>query len=65
MRQLWQTVQKRGRDELPHVQGRGGGREELPHAPGAAAAGAQEGGEELLHVQDQEGRLWGDTLRPK
>ena len=35
---------------------RGGGREEQPHFQGAAAAWAQQGGEELLHVQGQEGR---------
>ena len=34
---------------------RGGGREEQPHIQGAAAAWAQEGQEELLHVQGQEG----------
>ena len=35
---------------------RGGLREELPHAQGVVAARAQEGLEELLHVQGQEGR---------
>ena len=35
---------------------RGGGREELPHVQGAMAVRAQEGLEELLHVQGQEGR---------
>ena len=35
---------------------RGGGREEQPHIQGAAAARAQEGLEELLHIQGQEGR---------
>ena len=34
---------------------RGGGREEQPHVQGAVAALAQEGLEELLHVQGQEG----------
>ena len=33
-----------------------GDREEQPHVQGAAAAQAQEGQEELLHVQGQEGR---------
>ena len=58
-----------GREELPHVRGWGGGREELPHAPtpkargggqedqphvqGAMAAWAQEGLEELSHVEGQ------------
>ena len=40
---------------------RGGGRKEQPHIQGAVAAQAQEGLEELLHVQGQEGRRWGDT----
>ena len=34
----------------------GGGLEELPHVQGAVAAWVQEGQEELLHVQGQEGR---------
>ena len=34
---------------------RGGCREEQPHVQGAVAAQAQEGQEELLHVQGQEG----------
>ena len=33
---------------------RGGSQEEQPHIQGAAAAQAQEGQEELLHVQGQE-----------
>ena len=33
-------------------------REEQPHVQGAVAARAQEGQEELLHVQGQEGRLF-------
>ena len=36
---------------------RGGDQEELPHVQGEVAARAQEGLEELLHVQGQEG--WG------
>ena len=35
---------------------RGGGREDQPHVQGAVAARAQEGLEELSHVEDQEGR---------
>ena len=35
---------------------RRGGQEELPRVRGAVAAWAQEGLEELLHVQGQEGR---------
>ena len=34
---------------------RGGGQEEQPHIQGVAAVWAQEGREELLHVQGQEG----------
>ena len=59
-------------EELPRIQVRGGSREELPHAPtpeargcgwedqphvqGAFAAPAQEGLEELSHIEGQEGR---------
>ena len=39
---------------MPEV--RGGGQEELPKVWGAVAARAQEGQEELLHVQGQEGQ---------
>ena len=35
---------------------------EQPHIQGAVAAWVQEGQEELLHIQGQEGWLWGDTL---
>ena len=45
-----------GREEIPHAlkpEARGGGREELPHA---VAARAQEGLEELSHIEGQEGR---------
>ena len=40
---------------MPEV--RGSSREEQPHIQGAVAARAQEGLEELLHVQCQEGWL--------
>ena len=55
------TSEVRGgsREELPHSpmpEARGGGREEQPHIQGAVAARAQEGLEELFHVQGQEGR---------
>ena len=40
----------------PTSEVRGGGGEEQPHVQGAAAAQVQEGREELLHAQDQEGR---------
>ena len=59
------------REELPKSEVRGGGRQELPHAPTPEARGgsqedqtqvqrvvaarAQEGQEELLHVEGQEG----------
>ena len=36
---------------------RGGSQEELPHVPGVVAARVQEGREELLNVQGQEGQL--------
>ena len=42
-------------EELPPPEARGGGREEQPHVQGAVAAQAQEGLEELFHVQGQEG----------
>ena len=35
---------------------RGGGQEDQPHLQGAVAARAQEGLEELSHVEGQEGR---------
>ena len=53
-----------GWKELPHAWGQGRSGEEQPHVQGAAAAQAQEGREELLHVQGQEGRPWGDTPPP-
>ena len=40
---------------MPEV--RGSGQAELPHVQGAVDARAQEGQEELLHVQVQEGLL--------
>ena len=60
-----------GHEELPRVRGqgwlgghtphpkpkaKGSGREEQPHIQGAVAAQAQEGLEELSHVEGQEGR---------
>ena len=63
---------RNGREELPRVRGqgwrpggatprpkpeaRGGGREDQPHVQGAVAARAQEGLEEISHVEGQEGR---------
>ena len=49
-----------GWEELPHAptpKAGGGGREDQPHVQGAVAVRAQEGLEELLHVQGQEGWL--------
>ena len=48
-----------GREELPHAptpKARGGGRKEQPHVQGALASRAQEGLEELSHVEGQEGQ---------
>ena len=55
------TSEVRGgdREELPHTptpEARGGGQEEQPHFQGAVAAWAQEGLEELSHIEGQEGR---------
>ena len=52
-------VRGSGREELPHapkLEARGGGWEDQPHIQGAVAAWAQEGLEELSHVEGQEGR---------
>ena len=49
-----------GWEELPHApktEAKGGGGEEQPQVQGAVAARAQEGLEELSHVEGQEGRL--------
>ena len=61
-------LRRNGREDLPRVQVRGsdersypasevwgGSREELPHLQGAVAMRAQEGLEELAHVEGQEG----------
>ena len=44
------------REELPKSEVRGGGQEDQPHVQGAVAVQAQEGLEELSHVEGQEGR---------
>ena len=44
------------REELPKSEVRGGGREDQLHIQGGVAARAQEGLEELSHVEGQEGR---------
>ena len=49
---------RNGHEELPHAptpEARGGGREDQPHVQVAVAAWAQEGLEELSHVEGQEG----------
>ena len=46
---------RNGREELPKSEVRGGSQEEQPHIQGAVAARAQEGLEELSHVEGQEG----------
>ena len=48
-----------GLKDLPHTptpEAKGGGREEQPHIQGAVAACAQDGLEELSHVESQEGQ---------
>ena len=47
------------------TEARGSGREDQPHIQGAVAARAQEGLEELFHIEGQEGRQWGDTPHPR
>ena len=51
--------------KLPLAQVQGRSREEQPYVQGAAPVQVQEGWEELLHMQGQEGRPWGDTPRPR
>ena len=51
---------RNGQEELPHAptpEARGGGQEDQPHVQAAVAARAQEGLEELSHVEGQEGQL--------
>ena len=50
-------VRGSGQEELPHAGGQGLRREDQLHIQGAVAAQAQEGLEELSHVEGQEGRL--------
>ena len=52
-------VRDGGREELAHAptpEARGGGWEDQPHVQRAVAVQAQEGLEELSHVEGQEGR---------
>ena len=41
------------------------GQEDQPHVQGAVAVRAQDGLEELSHIEGQEGQQWGDTPRPR
>ena len=61
--QLWRTAQKRVQEELPLTQGQG--RQLRGATPRPRSSGFSEGREELLHVQGQEGRRWGDTPHPR
>ena len=56
---------RNGREELPKSEVRDGSQEEQPHIQGAVAARAQEGLEELSHVEGQEGWRGGDNPRPR
>ena len=47
---------RNGQEELPKSKVRAGSQEDQPHVQGALAAQAQEGLEELSHVEGQEGR---------
>ena len=68
--QLWYVTK-----DQPHTRGQGrqpggatqaGGQgRRLEELPRAVAARAQEGLEELCHIEGQEGRRWGDTPRPR
>ena len=51
----WNPRAAAGRSNLT-PEARGGGQEDQPHVQGAVAAQAQEGLEELSHVEGQEGR---------
>ena len=53
--QAWRPGAAAGRS-YPTLEARGSGREDQPHVQGAMAAQAQEGLEELSHVEGQEGR---------
>ena len=48
-------VRGSGQEELPHTQGQGWRLRGATHVQGVVAAWAQEGPEELLHFQGQEG----------
>ena len=64
----WETPEVRGGSQevaIPTSEVRGGSPKEQPNIQGAVAAQAQEGREEPLHVQGQEGWQWGDIPRPR
>ena len=52
--QSWTRLRDIHFHELPTPEVRGGGQEEQTHLQGAAAARAQEGWEELLHIEQHE-----------
>ena len=52
---LTSVVRGGGREELPNALGWGRWRTGAPHIQGAVAVWAQQGREELLHIQGQEG----------
>ena len=54
-----------GREEPPRARGQGRRLGRSTHVQGVVAALAQEGLEELSHVEGQEGRLGGHTLHPR
>ena len=49
----------------PMPEAKGSSRDEQPHVQGAVAAQVQEGLEELIYLQGQEGRRRGDTPCPR
>ena len=49
----------------PMSEVKGGSQEDQPHVQGVVAARAQEGLEELSHVEGQERRPGGPTTRPR
>ena len=59
------TLLTNSMSHTPTPEARGGGREDQPYVQEAVAARAQEGLEELSHVEGQEGQQWGDTPRPR
>ena len=58
-------VRDSGGEEQLTPEARGGGQEDQTHIQGAVAARAQEGLEDLSHVEGQEGQRWEDNPRPR